>query len=90
MTVGVKPVRACVCVCVCVVSVSFQVAAWRIVIDVGRINEVILRRTRWGPDSTRMGDRLRTGKPPRYAISHAGQLSLISYAEQEMSTGQVQ
>jgi len=34
-----------------------------------------------------MGDRLRAGKQPRYAISHPGQLSLLPCAEREMSTG---
>jgi len=35
-----------------------------------------------------MGDRLQTGKPHRYATSHPGQLSLVPYANQEMSTSQ--
>jgi len=35
-----------------------------------------------------MGDRLRTGKQPRYATIHPGQLSLVPYVGREMSAGQ--
>ena len=38
--------------------------------------------------STGRGNRLRTDKPPRYATSHPGQLSLLPYVGREMSTGQ--
>ena len=38
--------------------------------------------------STRMGDRLRAGKPPRFVTSHSGQLSLLPSAEGKISTGQ--
>jgi len=34
-----------------------------------------------------MGDRLRTGKPPRSMTSHSGQLRLLPSAERKMSTG---
>jgi len=35
-----------------------------------------------------MSDRLKAGIPPRYVISHLGQLSLLPSVEREMSTGQ--
>ena len=35
---------------------------------------------------TRMGDRLRAGKPFRYETSHPGQLSLLPSVGREMST----
>ena len=35
-----------------------------------------------------MGYRLRAGIPPRYVTSHPGQLSLLTSAGREMSTGQ--
>jgi len=35
-----------------------------------------------------MGDRLRTGEPPRYVTSYPGQLNLLPSAGREMSTGQ--
>ena len=35
-----------------------------------------------------MGDRLRAGIPPLYVTSHLGQLSLLPFMGQEMSTGQ--
>jgi len=34
-----------------------------------------------------MGDRLRTGKPPRNSTKPPGKLSLVPYAGREMSTG---
>jgi len=40
-----------------------------------------------GPVNTGMGDRVRTGKPSRYATSHPGQLNLLPYAGREMRTG---
>jgi len=39
------------------------------------------------PVSTGMVDRLRAGIPPGYVTSHSNQLSLLLFAEQEMSTG---
>jgi len=41
-----------------------------------------------GPVSTGMGDRLPTGKPPRFVTSHSGQRSLLPSAGRKMSTGQ--
>jgi len=35
-----------------------------------------------------MGDRLRTGKPPRYVTSSTRKLSFLPSAGREMSTGQ--
>jgi len=35
-----------------------------------------------------MANRLWVGIPPRYVIGHTGQLSLLSLAGREMSTGQ--
>ena len=35
-----------------------------------------------------MGDRLRTGKPPRFVTSHSGELSLLLSAGRKKSTGQ--
>ena len=40
------------------------------------------------PVSTRMGDCLRSGKPPPYVTSHQGQLSLLPSAVPEMCTCQ--
>jgi len=55
--------------------------------DVGRINKVYSSS---GLVRTDLVDRLRTGKPPRCAISHPGQLSLLPYTGWEMirPTGQ--
>ena len=61
------------------------VAACRSGNDVRHINEV---NSTSGPVSTGMGDCLRTGKPPRYATSHHGQLSLLLYAGREMISHQ--
>ena len=38
--------------------------------------------------STRMGDRLRAGIPPRYVTSHPGYLSLLPSVGRKMSTDQ--
>jgi len=60
------------------------VAAWR---DVAVTTSAHQRRySTSGPVSTGMGDCLRTGKPPRYATSHPGQLSLLPYAAREMTS----
>jgi len=41
-----------------------------------------------GPISTRIGDSLQSGKPPRYVTSHPGQLSLLPSTCRDMSTSQ--
>ena len=61
--------------------------AWLIGNELVLTNEI--ERNYSMPDSisTAMGDRLRAGKPPRFAASHSGQLSLLPPAGRKMSTG---
>jgi len=65
---------------------TYMVAACRSGNGVGRIDEVTLRRAHLVLGIK--GDRLLVGKPPRYAASHPGQLSLLPYTGRKMSTSQ--
>ena len=62
-----------------VLSLGWRLTAWHSGIDMGRVYTS-------GPVSTGMGNCLWVGKPPRYATSHPGQLSLLLYVGWEMST----
>jgi len=62
-----------------VLSPGWRLTAWHSGNDMGRVYTS-------GPVSTGMGDHLWAGKPPRYATSHPGQLSLLLYVGWEMST----
>jgi len=54
----------------------------------GVVYQYTLTYSMSGVVSNSTGDKRWAGKPPRYATSCPGQLSLLPYVEQEISTGQ--